>query len=160
MDRRRFLRCGAAALAAGTAGCAGDNITPATPRASEREPTASETGDAVTRTPAGQPDAVVEMNDDLAFVPAEIEIAAGDTIGWTNVGSFRHTVTAYEDDLPEGAAYFASGGFDSEQAARVETGGYLEETESYAHTFETEGAYEYYCIPHETAGMVGTVEVR
>ena len=30
---------------------------------------------------------------------------------------------------------------------------------TYEHTFETLGTYEYYCAPHETAGMVGTIEV-
>jgi hypothetical protein len=30
---------------------------------------------------------------------------------------------------------------------------------SYEHTFETLGTYEYYCQPHQSAGMVGTVEV-
>ena len=29
----------------------------------------------------------------------------------------------------------------------------------YSHTFEVEGTYEYYCQPHQQAGMVGTIEV-
>ncbi|QLG64062.1 plastocyanin/azurin family copper-binding protein [Halorarum salinum] len=31
--------------------------------------------------------------------------------------------------------------------------------ETYEHTFEVEGEYGYFCIPHEGAGMVGTVTV-
>ena len=30
---------------------------------------------------------------------------------------------------------------------------------THEHTFETLGTYEYYCQPHQTAGMVGTIEV-
>jgi plastocyanin len=30
---------------------------------------------------------------------------------------------------------------------------------SYEHTFGTLGTYEYYCQPHQSAGMVGTIEV-
>ncbi|MFC7136418.1 plastocyanin/azurin family copper-binding protein [Halobaculum litoreum] len=30
---------------------------------------------------------------------------------------------------------------------------------SYEFTFETTGVYEYYCTPHQSLGMVGTVEV-
>lgn len=103
----------------------------------------------------------VEMNDELAFAPKQIEVEAGTTVTWENVGTIGHSVTAYEDTIPEDAAYFASGGFDSEDAA-VEAypdEGNVTEGETYEHTFETTGEYEYYCIPHEMNGMVGTVRV-
>ncbi|MFB6122812.1 MAG: plastocyanin/azurin family copper-binding protein [Haloferacaceae archaeon] len=104
----------------------------------------------------------VEMTDQLKFVPAEITIAPGDTIVWKNVGTVGHSVTAYEDKIPDGAAYFASGGFDSEQAARnaYPSKGNIPGGESYEHTFETTGTYEYFCIPHEAVGMKGTVTVQ
>ncbi|WP_255151277.1 plastocyanin/azurin family copper-binding protein [Halorarius halobius] len=102
----------------------------------------------------------VDMTDGLVFDPDSIAIAPGDTVVWENVGTVGHSVTAYEDDIPDEAAYFASGGFDGESAARS---GYPEGDipggESYEHTFEVEGTYEYFCIPHESAGMLGTVEV-
>lgn len=102
----------------------------------------------------------VDMTDGLVFDPAEISIEPGDTVVWENVGSIGHTVTAYEDDIPEEAAYFASGGFDSEQAARdAYPEGDIGGGDSYEHTFEVEGTYGYFCIPHEGAGMLGTVNV-
>ncbi|RYJ08589.1 plastocyanin [Halogeometricum borinquense] len=107
----------------------------------------------------------VEMTDGLVFEPDAITIAPGDTVVWENVGSIGHSVTAYEDDIPEGADYFASGGFDSEDAARSAysagdpESGDIAGGESYEHTFETEGTFEYFCIPHETVGMVGSVTV-
>ncbi|MFC7156763.1 plastocyanin/azurin family copper-binding protein [Halomarina halobia] len=103
----------------------------------------------------------VEMTDELTFEPKEIEVSAGTTVVWENVGSVGHTVTAYEDEIPEDAAYFASGDFDSEQAAEdgYPDQGNITEGGTYEHTFETSGTYEYYCIPHEMNGMVGTVTV-
>ncbi|WP_255150311.1 plastocyanin/azurin family copper-binding protein [Halorarius halobius] len=94
------------------------------------------------------------------FDPERIEVSVGDRVVWGNNSSRGHSVTAYEDGLPEGAAYFASGGFDAERAARDEyPTGIIESGETYAHTFETAGEFPYFCIPHERGGMVGTVVV-
>jgi plastocyanin len=105
----------------------------------------------------------VEMTDGLAYEPKKIQVEAGTTITFENVGAIGHTVTAYEDKIPDGANYFASGGFDSQQAAKdgYSNGqeGNITEGESYEVTLETTGTYEYYCIPHEMNGMVGTIKV-
>lgn len=103
----------------------------------------------------------VDMTDQLVFDPEEITIAPGDTVVWENTGQTGHSVTAYEDEIPDGAEYFASGGFDSEQAARqAYPEGEVAGGESFEHTFETEGEFGYFCIPHESVGMVGTVTVQ
>ncbi|KOX92757.1 copper-binding protein [Haloarcula rubripromontorii] len=105
----------------------------------------------------------VEMTDGLAYEPKKIKVEAGTTVTFENVGSIGHTVTAYEDKIPDGAEYFASGGFDSLQAAKdgYSNGqkGNIPKGESYEVTLETTGTYEYYCIPHEMNGMVGTIKV-
>ncbi|KAA9397138.1 copper-binding protein [Haloarcula sp. CBA1130] len=105
----------------------------------------------------------VEMTDELAYEPKKIQVEAGTTVTFENVGSIGHTVTAYEDKIPDGADYFASGGFDSQQAAKdgYSNGqeGNVPKGESYEVTLETTGTYEYYCIPHEMNGMVGTIKV-
>lgn len=107
----------------------------------------------------------VDMTDDLVFDPDQLTVSVGDTVVWENVGQVGHSVTAYEDSIPDGADYFASGGFDTEQAARdayapgdTEAGD-IPGGESYEYTFETPGTYEYFCIPHESADMVGTIQV-
>jgi plastocyanin len=103
----------------------------------------------------------VKMNSDFAFAPESVTIASGGTVTWKNKSKVAHTVTAYEAKLPPGADYFASGGFQSEQAAKTNmNAGLLPQDASYEHTFEQSGTYEYYCIPHESSGMVGTVEVK
>lgn len=102
----------------------------------------------------------VDMTDDLVFDPEDITVAPGTTVVWDNVGSIGHSVTAYEDDVPEAAEFFASGGFDSESAARsAYPDGDVAGGESFEHTFEVTGTHEYFCIPHESVGMLGTVEV-
>lgn len=142
-DRRAFLgRAGRAAVAvaaASVAGCASGG--------------ASGGGD--------DGDNTVDMNDDLDFVPKTLSVSVGDTVTWKNVGSVGHSVTAYGGEIPDAAAYFASGGFDSEQAARrgYPAEGDIPAEETYEHTFEVAGTYEYFCIPHEATDMIGTVEV-
>ncbi|SEQ82052.1 DUF5059 domain-containing protein [Natrinema salaciae] len=107
-------------------------------------------------------DHVVDMTA-VAFEPAELTVETGDTIAWKHVGGEPHSVTAVEDGIPDGAAYWASGGFESESSAREgwENGtGAVQSGQSYVHTVETTGEHEYLCIPHERAGMVGTIVVE
>ena len=163
--RRTFLTAtGATALGIALAGCAGTqaNSGGGTPTDRAGTPTPEETGSGGS---SGEwtETSTVEMTDELTFAPERIRVSAGTEVTWKNVGSIGHTVTAYEDETPDGAAYFASGGFDSQQAAAdgYSSGqeGNVPKGESYSHTLETTGTYEYYCIPHEMNGMVGTVKV-
>jgi len=97
------------------------------------------------------------------FRPAEFSVTPGTTVRWLNTSSHAHTVTAYEGQIPDGADFFASGGFDSLEAARQgwrdSAGGRLSEGDAFEYTFEVPGEYGYFCIPHETSGMVGTIVV-
>lgn len=103
----------------------------------------------------------VDMTDRLTFEPATLAVTPGDTVTWRNLGAVAHSVTAYEDRIPADATYFASGGFDSEAAARAAyPEGRIRGEEAYAHTFEEPGSYAYFCIPHERSEMTGTIEVR
>jgi plastocyanin len=119
------------------------------------------TGGAATAAAQNGETHTVDMTDQLVFDPETIQIAPGDTVVWENVGTIGHSVTAYEDEIPADAAYFASGDFETESAAR---NGYPSQGDiggdgSYEHTFEVEGSYGYFCIPHEGVGMVGEVIV-
>ncbi|MFB6299468.1 MAG: plastocyanin/azurin family copper-binding protein [Halobacteriales archaeon] len=101
------------------------------------------------------------MTDDLRFEPESVTVKPGGTVIWENIGSVGHTITAYADGIPDGAPYFASGGFDSEQAARQNvTEGLIGAGETFKHTFEQSGIYEYFCIPHESSGMTGSIQVK
>lgn len=77
-------------------------------------------------------DAKVELSGDQ-FDPSQITITAGETIQWENTDAFAHTVTGFGADV---------------RLARGET---------FTHTFESSGTYEYECTIHP--GMEGTVVV-
>lgn len=98
-----------------------------------------------------------------AFLPEEYEVSVGETVVWGNNGSRGHTVTAYERTIPEEAEYFASGGYENLETAREEWhargGGNIAPGETYEHTFEIPGRHNYFCIPHEPGGMVGSIVV-
>lgn len=76
------------------------------------------------------------------FVPEELTVEAGATVTWTNNDSVTHTVTAGTRGSPTGLFDFRD----------VSAG------ESVTFTFETTGAYEYYCELHP--GMSGTIVVE
>ena len=100
-----------------------------------------------------------------AFRPPQVTVSAGETVVWRNTSTRAHSITAYERAIPKAATYFASGGFESEAAARESwngslDGGALDNGHTYSHTFEVPGRYDYFCIPHEQGGMVGTVVVE
>ncbi|WP_310908801.1 plastocyanin/azurin family copper-binding protein [Natrinema sp. 1APR25-10V2] len=101
------------------------------------------------------------MTGDFGFDPEMTTIETGQTVTWVNSSDVDHTITAYEAEIPDGATYFASGGFESERAARERLSeGLVPPDSEYEHTFETAGTYEYYCVPHESSEMVGTVRVE
>jgi plastocyanin len=101
------------------------------------------------------------MTDESSFEPKDVIISPADTVRWRNVSNVGHTVTAYEEKLPIRADYFASGGFRSEQVAQQNlSDGFIAPGEQFEHMFNVSGVYEYYCIPHEGAGMIGSVRVR
>lgn len=96
----------------------------------------------------------------LEFKPRRVSVAVGATVEWVNESEIGHTVTAYEDQIPAGAAYWASGGFETEADARRDIGGGLiAADETYRHTFEVAGEHPYFCVPHEGSGMTGVVAV-
>ncbi len=98
-----------------------------------------------------------------AFIPREYEASVGDTVVWKNTSEADHTVTALESSIPEDAEYFASGGYDDEDTARAAWheyfGGRIATRETFEHTFEVAGTYEYICEPHVYGDMIGTIVV-
>jgi plastocyanin len=85
------------------------------------------------------------------FEPHVVRVTKGGTVRWTNE-SGTHSTTAYAPAndkpqlVPDGSTAWDSGLFTEEGA-------------TFEHTFETEGVYHYYCTPHETMGMIGSVIV-
>jgi len=101
------------------------------------------------------------MNAGQRFVPETLVVETGERVAFNNSSDEAHSVTAYEEDLPEGAHYFASGGFTTEDEARANVArSLLTPGEGFSLTFAEEGTYRYFCIPHEDQGMVGRIVVE
>ncbi len=87
-----------------------------------------------------------------SFRPEQLTVEPGTTVTFINTSSHAHTVTAFQDAYPEEAEFWASGGFDTEEEARNawnrNNGGGLFQGDEYEYTFEHEGIYQYFCIPH------------
>ncbi|HVZ28390.1 MAG TPA: plastocyanin/azurin family copper-binding protein [Rhizomicrobium sp.] len=98
-------------------------------------------------------DVSMKQSPKMVFVPATVNIKAGDTVKWTNPYNITHTVTfdpaqaqtASDVSLPAGVAPFGSGD--------------IEEEGTFSHTFTAKGTYKYVCKYHEAMGMTGTVVV-
>jgi len=92
---------------------------------------------AATEAPAAQSAqgnaAAVEIKN-FAFNPANLQIAVGTTVTWTNNDSVGHTVTA------------DNGTFDS---------GTLRQGDKFSFTFNEAGTFAYYCKPHGGKGGQG-----
>lgn len=92
------------------------------------------TGDS---SPAPAADSAAQVDIvDFAFEPAEQQIAAGETVEWSQSETSTHTVT-FED------------GEESEE---------LGEGDTYTRTFDEPGSYEYACFFHPQ--MTGTITVE
>ncbi|MDQ3218408.1 MAG: plastocyanin/azurin family copper-binding protein [Actinomycetota bacterium] len=110
--------------------------------------------------PSVEPGTVL-MSEGNSFTPSEVTVKAGENLEFRNDSGAAHSVTAYDDGVPEGAEYFSSGGFNDEGAAREGVGaGLLKPDDSFEITFDEPGTYRYFCIPHESQGMKGTITVH
>ncbi|MDY6764544.1 MAG: plastocyanin/azurin family copper-binding protein, partial [Halobacteria archaeon] len=86
---------------------------------------------------------MVTDGQEYYFDPIGLHVQPGDTVRWV-IESGSHSSTAYGDRIPEGAEAWDSGIL-QEQGATFE------------YTFEQEGTYDYFCIPHERLGMVARI---
>src|SRR5687767_11299315 len=81
----------------------------------------------------------VRMEDNF-FDPANITVEPGTTVTWVQSGDNPHTTTSYDGLWDSGIIEGGSGG-------------------TFSFTFEEPGTFEYFCIPHEEMGMIGSVTV-
>ncbi|MEA2446914.1 MAG: plastocyanin [Actinomycetota bacterium] len=102
----------------------------------------------------------ISMTAARRYDPATLTVQVGSTVTWTNKSNEAHSVTAYESKIPEGAEYFSSSGYDSEEEARDHIEKLLTAGKTYSVRFDVAGTYQYFCIPHEDQGMTGTIVVE
>lgn len=105
--------------------------------------------------------AMVEMVEGQRFKPDAAVVPAGTTVTFVNESAEAHTVTAYQDEIPDDAKYFASGDFLTEAEARDNLAdGIIGQEDTFEVTFGVAGTYEYFCIPHESQGMKARIVVE
>jgi plastocyanin len=88
---------------------------------------------------------IVDMTG-FRFVPAQSSIKVGDTVLWTNLDTVFHNTLSGSNGVPDGkwsCPLFGNGG-------------------SFAFTFTNTapGLYNYFCAPHFSIGMVGSITVH
>lgn len=81
-------------------------------------------------------------DDDACLAPSSVDIRPGDSVSWTNHDAFSHTVTSGSPSTGP------TGIFDSSLMIPGET---------FEHTFNDPGTYEYYCLVHPWA--LGVIRV-
>ena len=78
------------------------------------------------------------------YDPDPLEIEAGTTVTWTNQDATTHTVTAGTRKQPDRKAF----------------DGKFAQDETFEHTFDEPGTYDYYCALHSGPGMTAQVVVK
>lgn len=94
----------------------------------------------------------VDATNVLKFVPANVCLKKGGTVTWHNTGTVMHTTT----DDPK----VASKPMDAAKPHGAKDWNHpLPPEATWSHKFKVVGNYRYFCIPHETLGMRGTIKV-
>nr|O22646.1 RecName: Full=Plastocyanin, chloroplastic; Flags: Precursor [Fritillaria agrestis]AAB86855.1 plastocyanin [Fritillaria agrestis] len=88
----------------------------------------------------------------LAFVPSNIEVAAGETVVFKNNAGFPHNVLFDEDEVPKGVD---AGAISMKEEDLLNAPG-----ETFSVTLKEKGTYSIYCSPHQGAGMAGKITVN
>jgi plastocyanin len=103
--------------------------------------TASATADVAFALSSEVAGTVVEITlSGVAFSDTDVTIAPGTTVRWRVVSGGPHTVT------PDGHTEWTSASLDS-------TG------DTFTHTFDEVGTFDYFCQPHLASGMTGVIRV-
>lgn len=152
VSRRHLIHLGAGIALTGISGCIGSPFSDGHDHSHGDGENNSGHGGAI-----GEPvdNAEVTMittsDDEYHFSPHVVRVVPGGTVTF-KLESGTHSTTAYASKngkprrIPDGATAWDSGTM-SKQGSTFE------------HTFETEGVYDYYCIPHESVGMIGSIVV-
>jgi plastocyanin len=166
MNRRQLLTASAGALAVALAGCASSDgdaettttepettstATTAETTTAEETTTTTTTTEQTTTATQSEGDATVVTvgpGGNLEFDPDQVTVAAGTTVRW-EWDSGGHNVRPASQ--PSDADWTGTAGGDG----TTYSSGHM-----YEFTFDVPGTYDYYCAPHRSVGMTGTVVVE
>ncbi|MFB6104161.1 MAG: plastocyanin/azurin family copper-binding protein [Halobacteriaceae archaeon] len=154
LTRRRLIALTGTAALTGIAGCASGSASEDTTTTTDHHDDGH--GGDHTAIPSDPTDhaevSMVSGDHGHHFEPHVAWVTPGGTVTWVNE-SGSHTTTAYHPEnsdhprrIPAAAEPWDSGLLTAAGA-------------TYEHTFPEPGVYDYFCAPHETMGMLGTVVV-
>jgi plastocyanin len=109
------------------------------------------------RSSFGAGTAAIHMRGDVSgskvwFDPVGLHVELGQQVTWTNMDAGNsHTATAYHPNAERQLRIPVE--------AQPWNSEYLLPNESFSCRLSVEGVYDYFCIPHEHAGMVGRIVV-
>lgn len=117
------------------------------------------------RVTAGAGDTVtVQMigsSNGYQFKPSTLQIKVGQTVKFVTVSGGPHNITFDAQDIPAGSEAALSQDMPNQQAKL--TGPLVTNpNDTYIITFKgvKPGAYKFYCLPHQSLGMQGTITVE
>lgn len=102
---------------------------------------------------------MVGPNNMLVFDPATLPIHVGDTVRWMWASDLHSVVSGTVDPLPTNTEH-PDGLFCSPSNTNCSTLQVSFTGATYEHTFTTAGTFPYFCAPHGSLGMVGTIMVQ
>lgn len=107
------------------------------------------TDESPTESTMNKPNTTVNVGPEgnLTFKPEHLEIRPGSTVRWVWKSDDHNIVV---DKQPENADWNGSPGSQSD----LHDSGF-----SFTHTFDTLGTFQYYCQPHQSAGMTAEIVV-
>ncbi|MFB6078844.1 MAG: plastocyanin/azurin family copper-binding protein [Halarchaeum sp.] len=155
VDRRRYLGlvAGAAAALAGCSSNGGSGTTTTDGTTANGTTTAGTTTGPATEATVGMYTEESGQQTAFYFDPVGLHVAPGATVTF-EVKSGGHSSTSYSPGNPMAeTTRIPDGAKPWDSAVLNETGATFE------HVFETEGTYDYYCIPHKSLGMVARIVV-
>src|SRR2546422_118944 len=86
----------------------------------------------------------------VKFTPPSLTVNVGDTVTWTDTQGNHNTVSG-EAGVPDGRGWNSNSQYPPPFI--------MSPGQSFSFTFTKPGTYPYYCEPHWTLGMVGTIRV-
>ena len=104
---------------------------------------------------------MIGSSSGYSFQPSTVRIKVGQSVKFMTVSGGPHNVTFDSQDIPDGAAPTLDQDMPRQQAKL--TGPLLTNPDdSYTITFKgaKTGAYKFYCLPHQSLGMQGTIIVE
>lgn len=104
---------------------------------------------------------MIGSSSGYSFKPSTVQIKVGQAVKFVVVSGGPHNVTFDPQDIPDGAA--ATLGQDMPNPQAKLTGPLVTNpNDAYVIAFKgvKPGTYKYYCLPHQSLGMQGTIVVQ